>query len=91
MGLAPLAGAAMLGFLFVKSVLDLSDPDNSYSGEQVLGVGTPLAIGLGFLLLGGVLAVLWRLAGHRRFFGRQGLEAVDPAVAEGRVPVQATV
>jgi amino acid transporter len=89
MGAAPLVGAAMLGFLFVKSVIDLADPDNSYTGEQVLGVGTPLAIGLGFLLLGGILAVLWRLGGHERFFGRRGFEACDPAVAEGRVAVEA--
>jgi len=38
---------------------------------------------MGFLLLGLVLLVLWRLGGHERFFGRRPFEAVDPAVARG--------
>jgi amino acid transporter len=33
-GVGPLVGAGILGFLFVKSSIDLSDPANSYS-EQV--------------------------------------------------------
>jgi hypothetical protein len=37
---------------------------------------------VGFLLLGAVLAALWRLAGHERFFARRPLEAVEPTVAE---------
>jgi hypothetical protein len=46
-------------------------------------------IGIGFLALGAVLLVLWRLAGHERFFGRKAFEAVDPDVATGRVKVAA--
>jgi hypothetical protein len=48
-------------------------------------------IGYGFLLLGVVLVVLWRLLGHERFFGRRALESVDPDVAAGRVAVAETV
>jgi len=82
-GVGPLVGAAILGFLFVKSAIDLADPENSYSAQTILGMGVPFVIGMGFLLLGLVLLVLWRLGGHERFFGRRPFEAVDPAVARG--------
>jgi hypothetical protein len=48
-------------------------------------------IGYGFLLLGVVLVVLWRLLRHERFFGRRALESVDPDVAAGRVAVAETL
>jgi amino acid transporter len=88
-GVAPLVGAVILGFLFVKSAIDLSDPDASYSGQSILGLGVPLVVGVGFLLLGAALLLLWRLGGHRRFFGRRPFEAVDPDVAAGGVIVPA--
>jgi hypothetical protein len=40
-------------------------------------------IGMGFLLLGLVLLVLWRLGGHESFFSRKAFEAVDPQLATG--------
>ena len=83
MGLAPLVGAAILGFLFVRAALDLADPDVSYTGSSILGLGTPLAIGLFFLILGVGLVVLWRLGGHERFFSRRPFEAVQPEAADG--------
>jgi amino acid transporter len=89
-GVAPLIGAALLAFLFFQSVKDFTDPSASYTGQSILGVGVPLVIGLGFLLLGVVFVILWRLGGHERFFGRQALEAVDPDVAAGRVSVAET-
>ncbi len=49
----------------------------------MLGLGVPFVIGMGFLLLGLVLLVLWRLGGNERFFGRRAFEAVDPAIASG--------
>ncbi|MFN8185637.1 MAG: APC family permease [Gaiellales bacterium] len=84
-GVAPLAGALILLAMFGKSVVDLADPENSYTGTTWLGVGPPLVIGLGFLLLGVVGVIGWRLTGHERFFGRKAPEAVDPDVAAGRV------
>lgn len=83
-GVGPLIGALILGYLFVKSAIDLSDPENSYTGQEILGLGVPFVIGMGFLLLGGLLLVLWRLRGNERFFGRKPFEAVDPAIARGR-------
>ena len=82
-GVGPLVGAAILGFLFVKSAIDFYDVENSYTGQTILGMGVPFVIGVGFMLLGLVLLVLWRLGGHERFFGRHAFEAVDPAVARG--------
>jgi amino acid transporter len=82
-GVGPLVGAAILGLLFVKAAIDFADVENSYTGQEILGLGVPFVIGAGFLLLGVVLLVLWRLAGNERFFGRSGFEAVDPAVAAG--------
>jgi amino acid transporter len=69
--IAPLIGAFLLGYLFVEAIRSFANPEESYTGEQFLGVGAPLAIGLGFLLLGVVLEVLWWLAGHDRFFKRR--------------------
>ena len=82
-GVGPLVGAAILGYLFVKSAIDYYDVENSYTGQTILGMGVPFVIGMGFLLLGVVLLVLWRLGGNERFFGRRPFEAVDPALAEG--------
>jgi hypothetical protein len=46
-------------------------------------MGVPFVIGIGFILLGFVLLIVWRLRGNERFFGRRPFEAVDPALAEG--------
>ncbi len=77
-GVAPLVGAAMLGYLFIEAVRSFADPEASYTGQEFLGLGVPLVIGLGFLLLGAVIMVLWRLGGHERFFSRKPLEKADP-------------
>ena len=45
-GLGPLAGAALLVWLLVLSVRDMSDPENSYTGQAWFGVGPPLVIGV---------------------------------------------
>jgi amino acid transporter len=54
MGLAPALGGLMLTWVFVQSVINLSNPKEAYSGA-VLGIGTPLFIGIVALLLGVVL------------------------------------
>ena len=41
-------------------------------------------IGAGFLLLGAVLMVLWRIGNPKGYFERSGWEAVRPEVAAGR-------
>jgi amino acid transporter len=78
----PLVGAALLLWLLVESVIDMADPANSYTGEAWLGVGPPLVIGVGFMLLGIVLMVVWRLAGHRRFWSLRPEVAAPDALDE---------
>jgi amino acid transporter len=75
-GLAPLLGALILTWLFIKSCIDLSDPENSESGDSWFGFGPPLVIGLGFLLFGVVLMFLQQRA-DPEFFRRRP-EVVGP-------------
>ena len=83
MGIAPLAGAAILIYLFFESARSLAEPGDSYSGSEVLGMGLPLFVAAALTLVGLVLMLLWRVAGsgHEEFFGRKPFEAVDPEVA----------
>jgi len=61
-GVAPLIGGLILLYVFVKSVIDLSDPANSESGNSWLGLGPPLVIAILFLVLGVVIMLLqWRV------------------------------
>jgi amino acid transporter len=98
-GLAPFAGGAVLLFVFVRSCVDLGRADAG--STTYFGIGSPLVIGLGFLLLGVVLMGIWRVAGHREFFARRP-EAAEretaplaaPAAQPSRVahePAAATV
>jgi amino acid transporter len=79
-GLLPFLGGAILTWVFFKSCIDLSK-DDAGSGT-VFGLGSPLVIGIGFLLLGPVLMAIWRWSGHPEFFRRKP-EVADPAVLEG--------
>jgi amino acid transporter len=82
-GVGPVVGASILGFLFVKAILEYSKTDQSYSGNAVFGVAIPVVLGLGLLILGVILMLAWRLTGHEEFFSRK-TETVDPDVAAGR-------
>ncbi len=64
--------------------------DDSYSGSSVFGIGIPVVLGLGLLLIGVVLLFVWRAGGHEDFFGRER-ETVDPDVAAGRKVAVAAV
>jgi hypothetical protein len=66
---APALGGTILTWVLVKSIIDLSKPANSESGDSWLGLGPPLVIGIGFMALGVVL-MLWWSRGHRAFFQR---------------------
>ncbi len=60
-GLGPLVGAGLLTWLLVRSVSDMADPENSYSGDSWLGLGPPLVIGLGIAVAGVIVMIVWRL------------------------------
>jgi amino acid transporter len=81
-GVGPVVGASVLGFLFVKAILEYSDPDQAYDDTTIFGVAIPVVLGVGLLLLGLVLMLVWRAGGHEQFFGRRR-ETVDPEVAAG--------
>jgi amino acid transporter len=80
LGVGPLVGAALLAWLLVLSVRDLADPGNSYTGQAWLGVGPPLVIGVGIMLAGVALMLVWRRRDSRFWQERPGVapEDADP-------------
>ena len=77
-GVLPVLGGVSLGYLFVKSCIDLGRAD---AGETtILGIGGPLVIGLGGLLLGVVLMFVWN--GVNPAFFERKRELADPAMLE---------
>ena len=82
-GVGPVIGGLILAYLFFKAIDEYRDPAASYSGSEIFGLAVPVVLGLGLLLLGVVLSILWRLSGHDEYFGRKR-EIVDPDVAAGR-------
>jgi hypothetical protein len=56
--------------VFIKSCIDLANPENSESGDSWFGLGPPLVIGVGFLLFGVVLMFLQQRASPE-FFRRR--------------------
>ena len=78
-GVAPAAGGAVLLFVFARSCIDLGRADAG--SAAYFGIGSPLVIGVGFLLVGLVLMAIWRLAGHGEFFRRRPEAAEAGALA----------
>jgi amino acid transporter len=89
-GVAPFLGGSILAFIFVKAFLDYktTSTDVNYSGG-FLGVGTPVAIGIGGLLIGAVLMVFANFV-YPKFFKRKW-ETAQPGVLEGTVKGEASV
>lgn len=83
-GVAPVIGALLLTYLFVKSLIDWSNPANSYSGDSWFGFAPPAVIGVGFLLLGVILLIAWRAHQDEPFFKRRR-EIADPKLLTGKV------
>jgi amino acid transporter len=81
-GAGPVVGAGLLCWLLVESIADMSDPENSYTGQAWLGVGPPLVIGVGVLLAGLVIMVVWRLQDSD--FWRERPGTVDPELVRGQ-------
>jgi len=81
-GVGPVVGSVILGYLFLRAIGEYSQTEQSYSGGELFGVAVPVVLGLGLLLLGGILMLIWRAGGHDDFFGRRR-EAADPDVAAG--------
>ncbi|MET0302963.1 MAG: APC family permease [Microbacteriaceae bacterium] len=75
----PLLGALMLTAAFVKSAIDMLNPDYGYT--VLFGVGGVFVIGIGSLLVGVVLMVVWAaFAGSRPFFRGESLNRETPVL-----------
>ncbi|MFB7651449.1 MULTISPECIES: APC family permease [unclassified Streptomyces] len=77
-GLGPLAGAGLLIWLLVESVMDMADPANSYSGVSWLALGPPLVIGIGIALVGVVVMLVWRFVSPAFWSERPGVAGPEP-------------
>jgi amino acid transporter len=76
-GVLPVLGGAILTAIFIKALIFYQNANNDLS-KPILGIGTPVFIGIGSLLLGVVLMLIGRIP-YREFFRRK-LEVADPAV-----------
>jgi amino acid transporter len=76
-GVLPVFGGLLLLGIFVKSFLELKNPDNT--NTEFLGIGSPVVIGVGGLIVGAVLLVFARFT-YREFFARKP-EVFDPRTA----------
>ena len=65
----PVVGGLILAYVFVKSALDYLDP--AAGTNTVFGIGVPLVVGVGLMLVGVVLMLAWRATGHVAFFRRR--------------------
>jgi amino acid transporter len=81
-GVSPVIGALILTGMFFKAINEYRKVDDSYSGSELFGWAIPAVLGVGLIVLGIVLMLIWRLLGNERYFGRRR-EIVDPDVAAG--------
>ena len=86
----PLTGALILTWAFVQSVIDLASPLSSYTCTDpedastcanLFGMGVPLALSIGLLILGIILLVLWRLKSPEFFTRKREVFQPEPEVA----------
>jgi amino acid transporter len=77
-GIMPLLGALMLTAVFFQTAVDTLDPAYG-SGSSVFGLGSVFVIGIGLLVLGAVLMLVWR-ARHPAFFRGETLRKDTPSL-----------
>lgn len=78
-GLLPLLGALMLTYAFVQSAIDMWDV--GYGNSVLLGIGGTFVVGIGSLLVGVVLMVIWYLFPRsKRFFRGESLNVDTPVL-----------
>jgi amino acid transporter len=87
-GILPLAGGIMLLYIFLRALLFNLNPDNTFT--EFFGIGAPVVIGIGALLIGAVL-MLFARPKYRGFFARKP-EVYNPATAgQALVPEEEVV
>ncbi len=85
-GVASTIGGLVLAWAFFKSAIDLSDPANSESGDSWFGLGPPFIIGIGSLLVGVVLMLIWERT-NPEFFKRKWKTAAPGSLDAEPEPV----
>jgi amino acid transporter len=76
-GLLPVVGAAVLAFVFVQSAITYADPEENFT--TIGNLGTAFVVGVGSLLLGVVLMVIWwTFPAAKPFFRGQSLTRDTP-------------
>jgi amino acid transporter len=88
-GVVPFVGGLLLTGIFVKAFSDYNTADASYTGEDFLGIGIPVAIGVGLIVVGAVVMIFANFA-YPAFFKRKW-ETADPGILEGTVRGEASV
>ncbi|KJC63239.1 amino acid/polyamine/organocation transporter, APC superfamily [Agreia bicolorata] len=87
-GLFPLLGGLMLTAAFVQSAIDMLDPDYGYT--VLFGIGGVFVIGVGSLLVGAVVMVVWYFfPSAKPFFRGESLNRETPVLVpegETRIP-----
>ncbi|MGB4777968.1 APC family permease [Microbacterium sp.] len=75
----PLLGALMLTFAFVQSAIDMWDVDYGYT--VLLGIGGTFVVGIGALLVGVVLMIVWSFFPRSKpFFDGRSLNRETPVM-----------
>jgi amino acid transporter len=82
MGVAPLAGGLILTWAFAVEVVNLANPENSYSGVAWFGFGPPLVITAVLMALGVILMLMQWL--RQPAFFHHGPEVWDGSGAPAR-------
>lgn len=85
-GVGPVLGALMLGWLLVQAIIDYGDPENSYTETSWFGLGPPLVIGIAIFLTGIVVMVVWYFRDRR--FWEERPSTVDDDLARGALEVE---
>jgi amino acid transporter len=87
----PLLGSLLLTGAFVFSVIDMIHPDYGYT--VIWGIGGVFVVGVGSLLVGVLLMIIWSFfAGSRPFFRGESLNRDTPVlVPDADLPVTRSV
>ena len=90
-GLFPLLGGVMLTAAFVQSAIDMLDPDYGYT--VLFGIGGVFVIGIGSLLVGVLIMVVWFFFPRAKpFFRGESLNRQTPVlVPEGELRIPRSV
>jgi amino acid transporter len=78
-GVLPVLGAFALAFVFVQSAITYADPEESFT--TIAGIGSAFVVGIGALLLGAVLMIVWAAFPEAKpFFRGQALTRDTPVL-----------